>query len=545
MSGEPAGRTGGVAPPSRHPGALPTFPEIVHQVLRPPLRDRRFWVIQGLILGIVAGHVFLDVRGAHLPGGLPDYPTVGLLLLPVIYSALKFGLGGASASAAWGSLLMLPDLLIIDTRADLLADATLLAITWVGAVAVGQRVERETVARRRADAAVRAHSAAEARYRALFEAGLSPTLVVDGSGGLREANPAAKALFGDRVGRRRLSDLLGESVARQLLAQTPPKLLTVTGLEGFNWDLRPLSTLLTDGGGDPLLQIILQDVTEDAQRQRITESYALQTLHLHEDERRRIGQDIHDDPLQTLIYLARRLEAATQESELSPVRRTELEGVHQGLVAVVLRLRELADGLRPPALDDLSLEASLRQLLTTFARRSELAVAFRVRGVEPELTWDRRTDLFRIVQEGIRNVERHSGAHRVTVEVSFSSRTLRARICDDGCGFRPEEHEASPGLRAMRERASLAGGQLEVESAPGQGTVIRLSMPTLTRLSERSGNPVVIDLRSGSHKLPPAGSRGGRKVVAEGRRRAPVRPPGEEVGPALGAAPPPGGGASG
>ena len=469
---------------------MPTGTEIFGRVFRPPLRDGRFWVVQALILLLAVGHLLLDLRGGGLPLEIPDFATVGLFLVPVIYAALNFGLGGACASAAWGTLLMMPDLLVVDSRSDMWADGTLLVIICVVAVAIGQRVERETIARRRTDAAIQAHSAAEARYRALFEASSAPTVVVDGSGGLREANPAARALFGPRIGRRQLADLVGDSAARRLLAQAPPKMVAVTMLDGPVRALRPLSALVTDRGGDPLLQIIFQDLTEERERQRRTEAYAAQVVHVQEDERRRIGQDIHDEPLQTLIYLLRRLESTSEAADVSPVTRRDLDGTREGLVGVIVQLRQLADGLRPPVLDDLGLVAALRQLVAGFGVRAQVEAALHVQGVEREFEPDRTTDLFRIVQEALRNVERHASARHARVDVSFSSRAVRVKVSDDGCGFEAGTATPGLGLRGMRERAALSNGELEVESSPGRGTTVRLTLPVAARPDEPTGGPV-------------------------------------------------------
>ncbi|MHB8331991.1 MAG: sensor histidine kinase [Candidatus Dormibacteria bacterium] len=489
--------------------AMPSLTGIIGGVLRPPLRDRRFWAIQVLILALVVGHLLLDVSKVLLPWGIPDYVTVGLFLLPVIYAALKFGIGGASASAALGTVLMMPDLLVVDSRADLWADGTLLVLICTVAVAVGQRVERETIARHSAHVAIRGHRAAEARFRALFEASSAPTLVADGSGALREANPAAKALFGPRIGRRQLADLVGDGVSRRLLGQTPPKLLTVAVPGGSTRVLHPLSTLVTDSGGDPLLQIILQDVTEDAERQRLTESYALQVVHVQEDERRRIGQDIHDEPLQTLIYLLRRLESISLEEELSLARRSDLDGIRQTLVGVVVQLRQLADGLRPPVLDDLGLAASLHQLVAGFAERTKTEASLQVRGAERELGWDRKTDFYRIVQESLRNVERHADAAHVDIELTFSSRTVRVKVQDDGCGFQPGTVVPGLGLRGMHERAALSKGHLEVESSPGRGTTVRLSMPIVAANGSSDGVAVPTETGRSGHR--PAARGTGRR----------------------------------
>ncbi|MHB8313669.1 MAG: ATP-binding protein [Candidatus Dormibacteria bacterium] len=494
---------------------MPGFKGVVGQVLQPPLRDRRFWVIQFVILALAVGHLLLDLHKSWLPAGVPDYPTVGLFLLPVIYAALRFGIGGACASAAWGTILMMPDLFVVDSRTDLWADGTLLVLICLVAVAVGQRVERETIARQRADLAIRAHTAAEARFRALFEASSAPTLVTDKSGALREANPAAKALFGARLGRRQLADLVGEGVARRLLAQTPPKLLPVVLPDGAGRVLHPLSTLVTDSGDDPLLQIILQDVTEDEERQRQTQSFALQVVHVQEQERRRIGQDIHDEPLQTLIYLSRRLEAISEDEAVLATHREAVASIRQILVSVVVQLRQLADGLRPPLLDDLGLVASLRQLVADFSGRSETRASLRVSGHELDLGWDRKTDIYRIVQEALRNVERHAGASHVDVHLSFAKRTVRVKVQDDGCGFLVDTTVPGLGLRGMSERATLAKGRLEVNSVLGQGTTVRLTMSIAVPPGPSGGAFLSIPGGRGGSRTPDPGPAAGRGRLAQ------------------------------
>ncbi len=486
---------------------VPTFREVLGSVLRPPLRDHRFWVIQALILAIVSGHLALDLRGVRLPGGIPDYPTVGLFLLPVIYAALRFGLGGACASAAWGTVLMLPDLVVVDSRFDLWGDGTLLAISCVVAVAVGQRVERESAARRGLESALAAHRSAESRFRAIFEASSVPALVVDASGRLRQSNPAASGLFGRRLEQGRLAELIGGEPAGQLLGGSPPGQLELTSASHAPLVLHPLVTTLPDEGGGDLFQVAFQDVTAEAERQRLTAAYAAQARHSQEADRERIARDIHDEPLQTLIYLARRLEAAGQEGGVPEGSRDELEALRVGILGVVAELRRLADGLRPPVLDDLGLEVSLRQLAQAFAVRTGVRAEVRARGREPNLGRERRTDVFRIVQEALNNVERHASAARVSVWIVFSARALRVRVVDDGQGFLAESSPTGGGIVAMTERAALAGGRVEITGIPGRGTALRVTVPT--GINHEPGG------RSGSVvPAAPAGAGGPRPIPA-------------------------------
>ncbi len=493
-------------------GSFPTRAEVLSGIRNPPWRDPRFWVVQLLILVVVIGHLVLDLRHDPLPFGMPDSVVIGLILVPIIYAALSFGLGGAGASAAWCLVLMLPDLVFAESRSGLWVDCTLLLLATAGALAVGQRVDREVEARRRAAAAIQAHSAAEARYRAIFETNSAPTMVVDARGGVREANPAARALFGVDVTGRKLAELLGDEAAQGLLAQSPPRTVTVTREEGGTRTLQPLSTLVTDRGGDPLLQVILHDLTEEQERQRRIEAYAAQLVRAQEEERRRMAQDLHDEPLQTLIYLLRRLEYLGQSEALPASARDDLNATHSVLAQVVSDIRQMAQGLRPSGLDDLGLGAAVRHLVAEFAERSGIEPTLHISGVETGLAPELRTNLFRIVQEALTNVERHAEANHVDIEISGAPHAVTALVRDDGRGFAGDATAAGLGILGMEERATVCGGQLSIESHPGSGTAVLVTLPR-----PRDGSGVEVPAPQ------TAGRSGGSGVKS---RRGGPKPPG-------------------
>jgi two-component system, NarL family, sensor histidine kinase UhpB len=137
----------------------------------------------------------------------------------------------------------------------------------------------------------------------------------------------------------------------------------------------------------------------------------------------------------------------------------------------------LARELRPVALDDLGLGAALRTQVDEFGRRAGLgtSVSIPAAGLE-DLDADEQIVVYRIVQEGLSNVARHSGARRVRVEVERPSGGTVVRLADDGTGFTPSLAGPGLGLTGMRERAVLAGGRFCVESAPGRGTTIELRL---------------------------------------------------------------------
>jgi signal transduction histidine kinase len=207
-------------------------------------------------------------------------------------------------------------------------------------------------------------------------------------------------------------------------------------------------------------------------------AYAANILLAQEEERRRIGQEIHDEPLQDLIQLYRRVADASEE-EAAPIVG-ELREPNGVLAATIKNLRDIARGLRPPALDDLGLVPALRRLTQEFGERNALDVSFDLTGEVRRLNPGVELGAYRIAQQALHNVERHAAARAVKVGVNFGDRSLGIEIRDDGIGFDVNQTQAdstSLGLLGMRERAQLLGGSLAVHSKPDFGTSVRAALP--------------------------------------------------------------------
>src|SRR5680860_845163 len=190
------------------------------RTLRLPVRAGRFWLVQaGVLLVVLIDVAVLDVQRIQLPFGMPASMASALLLVPVINAALNFGVRGAIYTALWASVLMVPDWIFREggVTAHAWVEVSNLAVVNAVAVVVGQRVEREEQARRRAEQALRASEVAEARYRGLFDEQASPVLVTASAGVVTEANTAALRLLGADVRGHPLSDLV-EATAEAILA---------------------------------------------------------------------------------------------------------------------------------------------------------------------------------------------------------------------------------------------------------------------------------------------------------------------------------------
>ena len=148
------------------------------------------------------------------------------------------------------------------------------------------------------------------------------------------------------------------------------------------------------------------------------------------------------------------------------------------VVDAIHDVRRLAVELRPKALDDFGLAAALERLTTTFAEKTGIMVEFRAELPDERMRSDLETTLYRVVQEALTNVLKHARADHVDVVVNRENGTVRARVSDDGVGFRPENvREDSLGLSGMRERLSLLNGRLEIRSDGADGTTLLAEVP--------------------------------------------------------------------
>lgn len=447
--------------------------------LRPPVRAGRFWIVQmGVLCVALVDELVLDDLRVEPPFGMPRSSITALLLVPVVYAALNFGVRGAVGTALWATALMVPDWVLIAgvTETSTWIEAGNLIVINVVAVVVGQRVENEARARLRAEEALRGSELAEARYRALFDEQHAPVLVANAAGVVTEANAAAAQLFGDAVTGRGLRELVPTSVP-SMLGDAADRVAINDRV------LVPRARTLEIGSGERLLQIVLVDVTEVERRAREQRAYAGHLVKVQEDERRALAQDLHDDPVQTLTYLVRMLERLTEHPDLPAALVPEVTRDGQLASEVVDALRTVIHGLRPPVLDDLGVVPALTQLVKEVRERHGLPITLRVTGERARLAPSCELTVYRAAQEALSNVVRHAGATRVRVSLRFGEQ-IELTVSDDGSGIaEPAGASGIPverlGLIGMRERVSLLGGTVLVAPRAPHGTRVHVSVPRL------------------------------------------------------------------
>jgi two-component system sensor histidine kinase DegS len=339
------------------------------------LRDRRFWITQALVIAISAAHTALEAT--HHLGVLPDLALlpVSTYFIPVVYAALKCGVEGAVPTALWCALLSLPNVILWHTASQRPGVLLQLALLVVLAYVIARRVDVETEAKERAQAAntrlTRVHSTLEEYVR----------------------------------------------------------------------------------------------LATDAQ----------------EEERKRLARELHDDTIQTLVLAKAELDAIATEVPIRDAAGTRLKKVESTLAGAIDGVRRFSRDLRPSLLDDLGLVHAIDSLVADLSARTGIQAQLRTTGPPRRLRPNEEVALFRILQEALHNVERHSEASRARVRIHFDD-SIRAVVTDNGKGL--DLREAVPGadrstrlgLLGMRERAKLAGAELTISSRPRTGTRVAIEV---------------------------------------------------------------------
>jgi two-component system, NarL family, sensor histidine kinase UhpB len=197
-------------------------------------------------------------------------------------------------------------------------------------------------------------------------------------------------------------------------------------------------------------------------------------LAAQEAERIAIARDLHDEVGQVLTGVLLQLNAI---AEGAPEHEDELDEARRSVRHALDEVRRISRDLRPEMLEHLGLVSALTELAGTFARITGIHVERRFATALPKLTPEVELAIYRIAQESLTNIARHSQARRVVIALEPVRSSLVLRVADDGRGFAaaPVEHG---GMRSMRERSLLVGGALAIRSAPEGGVEVRLEVPT-------------------------------------------------------------------
>lgn len=446
---------------------------VLRRSAHPPFGERQFWLLQASVILIASIHLIVDIRFSNVMA-FPDGVPVALLILPVGYAALRYGLSGSAATALWASVLWLPDLLLPHDMGHSGSDLVgLLLVDGVGFF-VGQRVEAERLASERVESAAIRLASAQARYRQLFYANSSPILVFDQFGSVIDANLASREAFGTDVVGLCDRELFNRDIVKN---NADDDVISINDGREYRVNL----VRLTNGDDGTEAQVVLEDVTRERSEERRMRHYAELVVHAEEEQRLKLSRELHDEPLQVLMHLARRLAMLAEGQDLPFGLGEILMELRRNVLDAAVGLRAIASGLRPPALDELGLMPALSSLFTDLEDQVGLAISLRVTGTVVRLLPEIELVAFRIVQESARNVVNHACAKTLEVLVEFDSNFVRLEISDDGQGFESDQFDKDSGMHlgivGMRERARSLGGNLEIRSIVNGGTVVSATIP--------------------------------------------------------------------
>lgn len=222
--------------------------------------------------------------------------------------------------------------------------------------------------------------------------------------------------------------------------------------------------------------------TETILRQNATDLRGLagRLIHAQEEERSRLARELHDDLAQRLTVFA--IDVGRLEKQLmgspAPVREA-LREMENSIVKISEDVHSLSRQLHPSILDDLGLINAVESECTSFSRREGIDVVFKHENIPRVIPKDVSLSLYRIIQEGLRNISKHACAEHISVSLKSLDHGILLSVQDDGIGFDWAEVKKNPGLgfSSMRERARLIHGELSIQSQPEKGTVITLRVP--------------------------------------------------------------------
>lgn len=333
----------------------------------------------------------------------------------------------------------------------------------------------------------------ENRLRSILETAAEGIITIDERGIILSANTAAEKLFGytapEWIGRN-VSVLMPESYreehdqcpARFWRARKPKNFGNSSEVSGQRKDgsVFPVELSVSEIqlAGRSVFTGFVRDITERRQTERIAFELSGRLIRAQEAERARLARELHDDVTQRLACLA--IDAGRLASTQNGADRSEtMREIRDGLVRLSEDVHSLSYRLHPALLEDLGLGDALKAECDRFARQESISVEIQLEEVQTTIPRDTGLCLFRVTQEALRNVARHARARSAAVSLRPLEGGLQLAVTDTGIGFDPGQHRHRPslGLASMRERVRLVDGELDIESAAGQGTSIIVWVP--------------------------------------------------------------------
>jgi PAS domain S-box-containing protein len=469
------------------------------------LRRLHFWIIALLFLLCILLHypeqlLFLRQSEGGSLLGLQRHALERILFLaPVVYAAHVFGFTGGWVSLGFALSAMLPRVILISSQPRDAAFETILTVLIGGLINAWLASRRREIGRReqtilKLEAVRRELQRISRRFQEVFEKAHDAIWIQDLEGRIVSANAACskvtgyeqEAMVGMEMARLLPPEALrrAREVARMLVEHEDfqqPYEQQIIKQDGSHADIMVTTSLLGEEKSAAFLHIA-RDISEERKLQRSLRLYSEQISRAHEEERKRIARELHDDTIQTLVALSRWLDSMISGQKKAKARSLgSLQDVREEIDESLVRMRRFIQYLRPPILEYLGLVPALRELVEQTRQEAGVRIEMHSERDSYALNAERQLLVFRIVQEALRNVWKHSCADRCTVNLGREEEQLRVVIEDNGIGFPFRDtndlvSSGKLGLMGMQERAHLLGGSLDIRSSPGRGTAVTLCL---------------------------------------------------------------------
>jgi len=470
------------------------------------LRRSHFWIILLLFILCVLLH-YHQALLFFIPS--PGYSLLGLerhalerilFLAPAIYAAYVFGFLGGCVSLAFALVAMLPRIFFISLHPLDAAFETGLTILVGGLINIWLESRRREIGRReqtilKLESVRRELQRISRRFQEIFEKAHDAIWIQDLDGKIISANAACSELtgygqqpmIGMEIHRLFPQEALGraQEVMKTLLEGRDfeqPYEQQIIKKDGSRADIMITSSLLGEEKSTAFLHIA-RDISAERKLQRSLRLYSEQIGRAHEEERKRIARELHDDTIQTLVALSRQLDSViSQQKKAKEKSADSLEEMREEIDESLVRIRRFIQYLRPPILEYLGLVPALRELVEQTQQQARIRISMESTQEKYSLNAEQQLLVYRIVQEALRNVWKHSCAERCTVRLNRQESLIHIIIEDNGIGFPSRDtndlvSSGKLGLMGMQERAHLLGGTLDIRASQGRGTTVILTLP--------------------------------------------------------------------
>jgi PAS domain S-box-containing protein len=343
--------------------------------------------------------------------------------------------------------------------------------------------------------------ATERRYQLLIEGVRDYAIfMLDPDGRVISWNPGAERIKGYRaeeiVGRHFSCFYPQQDILKNKPAQHLQTAVTEGRVEDEGWRVRKdgsrfwadaVITVLRDAdGGLQGFSKVTRDITERKRAEESVRELSGRLLQMQDEERRHLARELHDSAGQMLAALGMNLAPLQTEASQMSVRAANLAKESLDLVAELSKeVRTISHLLHPPLLDELGLSSALRVYVEGFAERSKVKVDMEIAADFGRLSQELETTIFRVVQESLTNIHRHSGSPVARIRISYAEGGILVEVQDGGRGMSPQKRsemeltgKTGVGIRGMRERLRQLGGTLEIVPVRnGAGTIVTARLP--------------------------------------------------------------------